>query len=332
MKQTNYAMRCWLAAGVLILFNTGCLAQDTPTVRAQPPKPAPPAKALAGATPGQPAKPMPPPPPLTPPEGGGGGGGFGGWNVDEMNGQIRKATEELSKAKFGLRMADPFGEVDDADRSLVLLKDAAESAADTEEDLGVMAHILQKAAVTRDERKARSYGIYFRSPFGGAEARNLYLEGYGAIFFINVNFALNPPSDKSTEAEAKPSRDSEWEEARRELAHPGEGRSDFDLHGRTIKEASGPEYSPEEVENLQKNLAQALKNAVHIRKLKADETVTVVVTGRTSGKPGRGRTARDGGGTSDRLIVRAKKGDIEAFEKEKVSFDDFRKSLVVSRG
>ena len=88
-----------------------------------------------------------------------------------------------------------------------------------------------------------------------------------------------------------------------------------------------------------------MKNAVHIRKLKGDETVTIVVNGRgpvtemksnlrrASGtrSPNVWTTTRSTGEDSKgtKLIVRAKKSDIEAFQKDKTSLDDFRKKVTV---
>src|SRR5207245_667065 len=94
------------------------------------------------------------------------------------------AADLLRKEKFDFTWADPFNP-EEATRSFVLLRDPGEGKAqtDAEEDLKVMAHILAKASSSREERNARSLGIYYRSPFGNSPAfRNLYLEGYGAIF------------------------------------------------------------------------------------------------------------------------------------------------------
>ena len=114
-------------------------------------------------------------------------------------------------------------------------------------------------------------------------------------------------------------------------------------------EQAGPrspreEYTPEKVEDLKKNLLIALKNAAHIRNLKSDETVTVVVTGRAAapepkanpkkisdrtppgadGAPHPGVESKPG-----RLLVRARKSDAEAFLKDKLNLDEFRKKATV---
>jgi hypothetical protein len=188
----------------------------------------------------------------------------------------------------------------------------------------------------------------------------LYVEGHGAIFFLNVNYSLTPPTSKPDEGESKPKaeRDSEWEKARRELANPrgGYGEAPEEL-GVEPKPRPAPEYDADKVEALQKNVAQALKNAGHIRALKSDETVSVVVSSRSSspamkpvgtgdywaggstrgggGSGGGGRIVRTGSGSApsgQKLIIRAKKSDIEAFSNDKLSLDEFRKKLTVFLG
>ena len=119
------------------------------------------------------------------------------------------------------------------------------------------------------------------------------------------------------------------------------------------------------MEDLKRDVTGALKNASHIRKLKYDETVTVVISGRGPGGEarfvkrsssgggaatgGESRTGKrsSGGGTSaaaprlaavvsrsgggesqgTKLILRARKADIESFQKDKLSLDDFRKKV-----
>lgn len=243
-------------------------------------------------------------------------------------------------------------------RALVIPNDAsgAEQLGEVEEDLGVMAHILDKA-VSSDDKAARAMGIAVFSRFPGAATapQNLYLEGHGAIFLLNVNYPLVPPNQVK-EAEAKAPVNNEWEEARREIARPGKvpaGADPFEMFEERYGADSAwnvkrplAEYDAEKVEELKKDLISALKNAANIRRLKADETVTVVVTGAEGGvrtkafkstgsKPGSSKgehvvIARASSGERTRrsdaakLVIRARKADAEAFQNGKLSFDDFR--------
>jgi len=263
--------------------------------------------------------------------------------------QIKAAADQMAKAQMQFSMAEPFGENDDANHTLILPRDGEQpkNAPELAEDLNVMARILEKSSTSHDERAARAMGIFYRSPFGssGANVRNLYLDGYGAIFFLNVSYSLTPPPTKPEEIPvAKEDKDIEWENARRELEEPRGSRSDFRLEPKAQTASPGAPgvlpYDAERVETLQKDLAQALKNAVHIRDLKPAEIVTVVVTGRgASGNkkiPTRMRRLPSGESVDlnqaihQRLVIRAKKSDIDDFKNEKLSLDEFRKRISVS--
>jgi len=223
--------------------------------------------------------------------------------------------------------------------------------ADTEEDMTVMSHLLDKAVSSKDDKSAHAMGITVHSAYrSGAIPRSLYLEGYGALFFLNVNCPLVPPAKKD-DSQTKEESNTEWENARRELFQPSSYSSDFpkfyafDTDGAFFS-SSGQveEYDADKVNDLKNNLIGALKNAANIRKLSSDETVTIIVTGRSNEtKPAVRKTtsgtrsanvwtttrmgATDSKGT--RLILRAKKSDIEAFQKQKTTADDFRKQVTI---
>jgi len=225
--------------------------------------------------------------------------------------------------------------------------------ADTEEDLAVMSHLLDKAAIARDDKSAHAMGITVHGSLrSGSVPRSLYLEGYGALFFLNVNFPLVAPA-KPDDSQTKEESNTEWESARRELFQPSSYSSEFskfytfDTDGAYAFSSGQPEeYDADKVNDLKNNLIAALKNAVNIRKLGNEETVTVIVTGRANETKTAARktgttgartattwttTTRQGGSEAKptRLIIRAKKSDLEAFQKQKTSLDDFRKQVTV---
>jgi hypothetical protein len=235
------------------------------------------------------------------------------------------------------------------DRTLVLGKDPsdAKEISKAQEDLEIMAHILAKAAGGGSAKARNAMGILVHDGLGGDTAgpQNLYLEGYGALFFLKVNYPLVAPASKKVEEEPKEETSTEWEEARREVEHstpPG-----FALNWPQVMSfGSAPEeYDSDKVETLKSDLITALKNAAHIGKLKPDETVTVVVFGRgsegeskiwvrtlpenggrISNRSGR-RTGEAHGGT---LVLQAKKSDIAAFQKDSLSLDEFRKKVTLA--
>src|SRR5437762_8289829 len=127
---------------------------------------------------------------------------------------------------------------------------------------------------------------------GSGSIRNLYLEGYGALFLLNVNFPLLPPPEKTEPMKEKTETDSTWEEAKQELY----GQSDaWAQVGKTSRffMAPGPqqEYDKDRVEDLKDGLLEALKNATNIRNLKADESITVCIFGGVSAAPDKARTS-----------------------------------------
>jgi len=224
--------------------------------------------------------------------------------------------------------------------------------ADTEEDLAVMGHLLDKAITSKEEKGAHAMGITVHNSFrSGSTPRSLYLEGYGALFFLNVNFPLLPPAKKE-DSQTKEESNTEWENARRELFQPSSYGSEFpkfyafDTDGAyAFSGGQAEDYDAEKVDDLKNNLIGALKNAANIRKLGNEETVTIIVTGRGNETKSAARktttgtsrntmtwtTTRAGGGDAKptRLILRAKKSDLEAFQKQKTTVDDFRKQVTL---
>jgi hypothetical protein len=217
-----------------------------------------------------------------------------------------------------------------------------------------MAHLLDKAVSARDDKSAHAMGIYVHGLSSASVPRSLYLEGSGALFFLNVGYPLLPPPEKKEKEESKDQTSTEWETARRELFQPSSWTMTlpqaytFDDSGSAFAFSTGgkaEEYDADKVEELKKNVIGALKNAAHIRQLKPDETVTVIVSGRGAPsdkktavrKSSTGRTTTawvaTGGlraeGKGSRLVVRAKKADVEAFQKDKLSQDEFRKRVTL---
>jgi len=225
--------------------------------------------------------------------------------------------------------------------------DPKEQAANLEEDLAIMSRVLSKAVAEKasDEQGGpRVMGIsVFLGP-GAVSFRNLYLEGYGALLTLNVNFPLLAPPAKSGEQKEKPSADSAWQEARQELfgQSPGAGTSP----------QVGEEYSEEKVSRLKDALLDALKDATNIRNLKPDDSITVCVFGaplleqrvkaKTTGATASAATPALGDLTvygrlframpagRTMMTIRVKKSDVDAFAKGKLNLDEFRKKASIA--
>jgi len=247
-----------------------------------------------------------------------------------------------------------------AGRALVIPKDPtdAKSLAEVEEDMNVMAHILDKAA-SEDRKSGRAMGIpvFGRFSWGGTSPQDLFIEGSGALFFLNVSYPLLPAPDKDASTETKEKPASEWDTAKKEMAGPAAGPGDnffaftegFERSFAWDNSSAAP-YDANKVEDLKTDLIAVLKNAAHIRKLKADETVTVVVMGASAlaggktikGKPD-DKAARyrdeelavveaksaDRAPAAAKLVLRVKKSDADAFQNGKQNLDDFKKKVTV---
>jgi len=258
------------------------------------------------------------------------------------------------------RLVNVVGRSNPRARTMVIPKDAADAKTmeQVDEDMVVMAHILEKA-VSNEDKVIRAMGIAVSKWPGSSSPQNLFIENHGALFFLDVNFPLLPPPAKEKETATKERTSSEWEVARRELTEPAKlpGRRSSDLYGWEAGSplfiaSQTPAYDAEKVEELKKRVLLSLKNASHIRKLKSDDTVTVVIQGpgAVADKP-----AKSPGPDSDldsdgdpfsagfgapasmtstvtataKLIVRVRKADAEAFENGKMDLDDFRKKAAV---
>lgn len=274
--------------------------------------------------------------------------------------QLAQAEARAIEARAPRAMSFSGVRKGSAGRALVIPKDPTDGKglAEMAEDMNVMAHILDKAA-SEDRKSGRAMGIpvFGRASWGGAAPQNLFLEGTGALFFLNVNFPLQPASEKDAATEAKPKPVSEWDTAKKEMAGPqGGGADGLFAFGENFEhtwvwegEASAP-YEADKVEALKDDLIAALKNAANIRKLKPDETVTVVVTGasalagartvkgKAEDKAARSRQMElvvvedhgtDRAPAPAKLVLRVKKSDADAFQNGKQDLNDFKRKVTV---
>jgi hypothetical protein len=201
--------------------------------------------------------------------------------------------------------------------------------------LSVMYRILSKA------RKQDESGFRLESFLSGSgsSVKSMYIEGYGAVFMLNVRFPLVAPQAAEQEEKPKDTTSEEWERARRELSSRNTLELDLERAWTHGIGPAGEEYDAQKVEDLTVSVLEALKNATHIRNLKADEFVTVAILG-AEGAPQRFSVENeDDDGRSKRktrieamaprgestMTIRAKKSDIDDFAKGKTNLDAFRK-------
>jgi hypothetical protein len=234
------------------------------------------------------------------------------------------------------------------------------------EDMNVMSRIFEKnleqervTTVTSNiflPGRRERYGALLGSSRG--QIQSMYLQGFGALFLLRVDFPLSPPPDvqeQEQETQKAEQGDPVWQEMREQMYEPEK----VDRRRRTDRSES--KYDAEKVENLKTTLIKALKHAVNIRSLKPDESVilTVVGKGESTGKtiaaarmiqgenqivivekdaygtktqkvvPGDSLDVLEDMGLSSPavLVIRTKKSDIDEFSKGNIDFENFRQRV-----
>ncbi len=251
-------------------------SRDRPRPSSEPPRP--------------PGGPNPPPPPGERGERGEGSGSGGrpGFSTSGSSGQAR-----IMRFDTRGRAARPV---------VVTSKPLdAKELATVEEDLGIMARLLEKEI----EREAgaggtpNALGIAI-TRLDGRGPSVMLLEGYGAVFTFSVRMPLTPPPPRAADRKPERTSDSPWERTRRELFGPPGGGGGGEREGEPGRRGGGagfggaggegwmarvetPDYDAKKVEELKKSILEALKQAGNIRALKAEDYLTVVVQGSGGG-------------------------------------------------
>ena len=217
------------------------------------------------------------------------------------------------------------------------------------EDLNIMVHLLEKSLEGgfSEAVPAVKMGISMTLSSGSPSARALYLDGFGALFMIKVNFPLIGP-DSGEEPKVDEAADSEWENARRELF--GGTRQAWE---NTENYSPTGDFDAAQVEALKNGLLQTLKNASNIRSLKPEEFVSVTVFGtpsvahrsrkvKTNTPKPDGSRARDskraaetrqldaGARMGTVMTIRVKKSDVDLFAQQKLSLDEFQPKATIN--
>ena len=154
----------------------------------------------------------------------------------------------------------------------------AEKLAEITEDMQVMSHILDE----RFKQTRRVQGLFtdFGDFFGrdNRETEAIYLEGYGILFSMEVNFSFSPSTEPAQQEpkEATENVDPTWQEARREVFQPGASQ-------RSGATESTEEQGQRMVEELKRDLITTLKHASNIRVLQPGEWIILTVIGNARG-------------------------------------------------
>jgi hypothetical protein len=217
----------------------------------------------------------------------------------------------------------------------------AQSLAPLVEDLTIMSRIIQKnlgdGYLLPETSATDSLIINLTLPSQNVGPRlffpltrrpkSLYVGGYGALFFLQVDFPLVPPAEQAQQTGAEES-DPVWSEARRMLYEPP--------HAGLVANATLTEpYSEEKVALLRSRLIEALRHATNIRTLDPNDLVTIVVRGTAAGAPHpplNALTALPGEVPCGRtvLTLRARKADIDLYAKGRLEPAQFEQRVQIT--
>jgi len=263
----------------------------------------------------------------------GGSGGSGG------GGGVSWSSTYPTSARFGMAQRGSPGVR--TGRVLVVSAKSTDAKvmSEIEEDLNVMSRVFEKE-VEREvgqDGPSSAMGIVI---LGAGDARSpnaIYLDGYGALFTLNVRFPLIAPAAKKEEPRTEKPADSLWDRTKREMFGPRDPAAVHEFMKGHIGEAvrtkaSEPKFDAAKVEGLKKSLVEALKNASNLRHLKPEDFVTVVAqnagsgTGdfaiHTAGMPGGAGGGGLGGSGGGGGIGGAGGGVFTAYEKNVVVVSD----------
>lgn len=159
-----------------------------------------------------------------------------------------------------------------------------------QQDMRVMLHILKKA-VQGDEKHPLVGGVF--SPYGsllgrdGPSLQSLYVQGYGALFFVQANIPLEWSSEPvlavGPEGEDGEAADPVWQQARNQVFNPA-------------SRANQPRSQRRDTEALMRKIIDGLKHATNIRYIGPEERVVVTVLSGSEAPSMFGMAGGGGGG------------------------------------
>jgi hypothetical protein len=218
------------------------------------------------------------------------------------------------------------------------------------EDLSVMSRILDKKLGRSQDNPLFGNLSVFSDARAGTQC--IYLDGYGALFIIKVDFPLAPSVRTPEQDETEEPADRLWEETRQEIFA---GPSTISRRRIRVQQDREPRYDAEKVEELKSNLIKSLRHAANIRALEPEQWLIITVIGsgetnivgilRDSSKGTVEVITKDGkivrttyeGGLPDNLgscsptvmTMRVKKSDVDAFAAGELDADAFREEVQI---
>jgi hypothetical protein len=278
----------------------------------------------------------------------------------EFERQLPAINSGLARVQRNLGTAFVRAGGPSAFRALVLPSgDATQSVSATKEELAIMGRLIEKSLQPESERTSNPFRFEFGSVHLGGrnDLDALYIEGHGAIFFIEVDYPLvKAPAAVEKVVESSGTKDDPWEKARREVrGEPEPEGDDMDLAVARVFSTEAKAFDAERVEALRERLVTVLPQARNLKCLRAGESVTIVVSGPSpkmkkskrsrntavavaraeAGGPGEvwvhdGRSDASGSGSASVMILKTTKADLDAVGAKTLTDGDFGKKVSVT--
>jgi hypothetical protein len=201
-----------------------------------------------------------------------------GFTFMPRNRRYSRVTHDQKKQNYSPKRVGPglmFGRT--GGRKVLVVPDSEVKPEELDaitQDLLVMSHILDERFKGSRTIKGMftDFGDFFGRDNRSTEA--IYMQGYGVVFLMEVNFAFSPPL-KPQEQEVEDTAeqvDPTWQRAREQIFSPRAPRP-----GMPGFSGQGPGVL--EFDQIKKELIETLKHAANIRNLSPDEWIILTVIG-----------------------------------------------------
>lgn len=249
---------------------------------------------------------------------------------------IESLLERVNGARGGTNGASPWEQASQAVFVVPSPDLPADSLLAISEDLAVMCRIFDKVVAPVQAAAVGSMSSYGGDPFdpyGGwppsnrSRAQGLYLDGYGALFFVQVGFPLVAPAEELEKPKPEQPADPLW------------ARTIDELQGspqQSQPPAARP-YDGQKVEDLKAVLIKSLRHASNLRIRGPQDVVAVVISTQVGSNYAFAYGTRQPAGTwtasdaSNVLILRTNKTDVDAFAKGNLTAEQFTSKVQVLR-
>jgi len=268
-------------------------------------------------------------------------------HLKSLNGGLSRLQHDLSGAYASAGGPQSF-------RALVLPSaEANQDPTAIKQELVIMSRVLEKSLQPESERRSNP----FRFEFGGLQVggRNdldaLYLDGYGALFLLEVDYPLvAAPVRADKPADSVKAKDDTWEKARREVRGETDPDDDDDLIAQVFPRREARPFEAGRVDALRDRLLVALRQAHNLTCVRDSESVTLVISGSMAPEGSARRTkARavsgaeghqvrldeaQGDGRPPRggsvMTLRIRKADMDALKAGRINDEEFARKVTIN--